>query len=256
MKEILHSKILGEGKPFLILHGFLGMGDNWKTLGNKFSENYQVHLIDQRNHGRSFHDDAFNYEILSNDLKEYIEYHNLEDAILLGHSMGGKTVMNFAVNYPEKVYKLIIADISPKKYPAHHQDILTALNAVDFEEQKSRKEIENVLEHYIPQYGVRQFLMKNIYRKTRDTFDYRFNLKVLTEHYNEVTVGFDSNEVFEGDTLFLRGEKSGYITFEDHFLISNYFPNSEIVTVKNAGHWLHADNPIDFYTETVSFLDK
>lgn len=256
METILHSKILGDGKPFLILHGFLGMGDNWKTLGNKFAKNYQVHLIDQRNHGRSFHDDTFNYEILSKDLNDYIERYNLEKVILLGHSMGGKTVMNFAIKYPEKVSNLIVADISPKKYPAHHQDILTALNAVDFEKQKSRKEIENVLEEYIPQYGVRQFLMKNIYRKTKDTFDYRFNLKVLTDKYEEVTVGLDSNEVFEGNTLFLKGEKSGYITFEDNFIISKYFPNATIITVKNAGHWLHADNPTDFYTETVSFLDK
>lgn len=256
MSEILHSKILGEGQPFIILHGFLGMSDNWKTLGNKFAEDYQVHLVDQRNHGRSFHSQDFNFQFLADDLLNYMNFHNIEKAILLGHSMGGKAVMNFAVKYPEKVEKLIVADISPKQYPAHHQDILVALNEVNFEEQKSRKEIEQVLERYILQYGVRQFLMKNVYRKTREDFDYRFNLKVLTENYEEIVVPLTPDARFDGETLFLSGANSGYITQDDEPIIKTHFPNSAIVTVKNAGHWLHADNPSDFYTETVSFLSK
>ncbi|MFT6756012.1 MAG: esterase, partial [Urechidicola sp.] len=162
--KILHSRVLGEGSPLVILHGFLGMGDNWKTLANKFAENYEVHLVDQRNHGRSFHSDEFSLEILVEDLWDYIAFHKLDTINLLGHSMGGKVAMLFASKYPERIQKLLIADISPRKYPAHHQDILTALNAVDFKIQSSREEIEKVLERYIPQHGVRQFLMKNITR--------------------------------------------------------------------------------------------
>ena len=256
MTEVLHSRILGKGKPFLILHGFLGMGDNWKTLGNKFAEDYEVHLIDQRNHGRSFHSENFNFELLAEDLLNYIHHYNLEEIILLGHSMGGKAAMLFAVKYPELVKKLLIADISPRIYPMHHQDILTALNDVDFDIQKSRNEIEEVLEKYIPQFGVRQFLMKNVTRNPKEGYKYRFNLKTLTDNYNEIVVGQPSDTQFDKKTLFLSGEKSGYIGIDDIPLIEMHFPNSTIVTVKNAGHWLHADNPTQFYDEVVSFLDK
>ncbi len=256
MSEILHSRILGEGTPLVILHGFLGMGDNWKTLANKYAENYQVHLVDQRNHGRSFHSDQFSLQLLVEDLWNYIEFHNLEKIHLLGHSMGGKVAMLFAAKYPQRLHKVIIADISPRKYPAHHQDILTALNAVDFKIQSSRKEIEEILEAYIPQHGVRQFLMKNITRVYKETFRYRFNLKSLTEDYQEITIGLSSEVVYDGETLFLRGDKSGYIGVEDEILINHHFSNAQIVTVKNSGHWLHADNPTDFYDEVVSFLGK
>lgn len=256
-ERLLHSRILGgEGEPLLILHGFLGMGDNWKTLGNKFSADYQVHLIDQRNHGRSFHSDDFDYELLVEDLVHYIHSHNLNQVNLLGHSMGGKAAMLFAVNYPEMVKKLIVADISPRYYPPHHQDILTALNAVDFSIQKSRSEIEEVMSEYIPEFGIRQFLLKNVKRDTKDSFAYRINLDSLTENYEEITVGLPPFAEFEGDTLFLSGEHSGYIGVDDTGLINAHFPKSAIVTVKNSGHWLHADNPVDFFDEVVRFLEE
>ena len=254
MAEILHSKILGKGAPFLILHGFLGMGDNWKTLGNKFAKNYEVHLIDQRNHGRSFHSDAFDYELLVDDLLSYIKQYNLENVTLLGHSMGGKTVMLFAVEYPELVENLLVADISPRYYPPHHHDILEALNSVDFSIQKSRSEIEEVIKEYVPQLGVRQFLMKNVQRKSKDEFAFRFNLESLTENYEEITVSLPSFVQFEGRTLFLSGENSGYIGQDDIALIHAHFPKAQIVTIKNGGHWLHADNPTDFYMEVINFL--
>ena len=162
---LLHSQIIGEGTPFVILHGFLGSGDNWKTLGNDFSEKgYQVHLVDQRNHGRSFHSDEFTYESMSEDLKHYCEEHQLKEIILLGHSMGGKTAMEFATTYPEKVSKLIVADIGPKSYPEHHQDILKALSSLNFDEITSRGEADEMLSQYIPHFGTRQFLLKNLYK--------------------------------------------------------------------------------------------
>lgn len=254
MNNILHSKILGEGKPLLILHGFLGMSDNWKTLGNKFAENYQVHLIDQRNHGRSFHSDEFNYEVLVEDLLQYMKHHNLEKVHLLGHSMGGKTVMFFAIEHPEKVEKLVVADIGPRYYSAHHHDILDGLNAIDMPKMTSRKEIEAILSHYISEIGVRQFLLKNVYRVSKDEFGFRFNLASLTENYDEIGIALPPLTSFEGETLFLRGENSGYIDDNDRNLIEAHFPNSEIVTVKSAGHWLHAENPSDFYDYVVKFL--
>jgi len=254
---ILHSQILGTGKPFVILHGFLGMSDNWKTLGMRWSEvGYEVHLLDQRNHGRSFHSDEFSYHVMVEDLKRYCEEHNLEEIILLGHSMGGKVAMQFAVTYPNKVSNLIIADISPKAYPSHHQDILKALHALDFTKIKSRGEADDALSEYIRDQGTRLFLLKNLYRNSNKEFALRINLPILSEKIEEVGVALPKNTVFEGHTLFLGGEKSGYIETMDELLIKKHFPNAEIKMISNAGHWLHAENPDDFYDATMSFLQN
>ena len=253
--QIVHSKIIGEGKPLLILHGYFGMGDNWKSHANKFAEDgFEVHLIDQRNHGRSFHSDDFNYELLVEDLLAYIEHHQLEKINLLGHSMGGKTVMLFAVEYPEYIDKLIVADISPKNYPPHHHDILNALNSVDFSIQNSRKLVDAKLAELIPQVGIRQFLLKNTYWREKGQIDFRFNLTSLTKNNIEVGAALPSFTVFEGDVLFLKGGNSDYITKEDVPLINVHFPKAIVKTITNAGHWLHAENPKDFYNEAIYFL--
>lgn len=252
--QILRSTIIGEGNPLLILHGYFGMSDNWRSLGNKFSENFQVHLIDQRNHGRSFHADEFDYEILAEDLYNYIQYHQLKKVSIIGHSMGGKVAMLFAVTYPEIAHKLIVADISPKFYKPHHQLILAALNSVNFKIHNTRKKVEDILKMDIKEPGVLQFLLKNVYRKTKDELAFRFNLESLTINNSEVGESLPSFTHFDGETLFLAGENSNYITKEDTSLIEAHFSNSKIVTVKNAGHWLHAENPVQFYTEVYSFL--
>ena len=254
--ELLHAVVLGEGEPLLILHGFFGMGDNWKTLANKFSEKYQVHIIDQRNHGRSFHSDAFTYELMVEDLLNYINHNKLEKVNILGHSMGGKTAMLFAVEYPEMVNKLIVADIAPKYYPTHHQFILEALNAVDFTKIKSRSEIDEIFKEYIPEMGIRMFLSKNVYRKTKDEFAYRFNLDSLTENVEEIGVALPSMTQFKGAALFLKGENSNYILQNDEALIQAHFPNSKIITIAKAGHWLHAENPVDFHNNVVEFIEN
>jgi len=252
---ILHSKILGTGAPLLILHGYFGMGDNWKSLANKFAENFEVHLIDQRNHGRSFHAYDFDYELLVEDLFKYIQHHDLEKVNILGHSMGGKVAMLFAVTFPEFVHKLIVADISPKYYKPHHQQILAALNAVNFGIQNTRSKIEDTLKVYIKDPGILLFLLKNVHRKSKDTYAFRFNLESLTLNNSEVGAALPSFTEFDGVTLFLRGENSNYITKNEEGLIAEHFPNAKIVTVKNAGHWLHAENPAQFYTEVVTFLN-
>lgn len=252
---MLHSKILGKGRPFLILHGYFGMGDNWKSLGNKFSEFYEVHLIDQRNHGRSFHADEFDYDVMVEDLYNYIEHHNLEDCILLGHSMGGKTAMLFAVEYPELIYKLLIADISPRVYKPHHNEILAALNSIDFSIQTTRQLVDEKLSHLISEVGVRQFLLKNVYWREKGQLDFRFNLSSLTENNSEIGAALPSFTSFNGSTLFLSGGNSGYITAEEEPIIRAHFPNSNIEVIPNAGHWLHADNPTSFYQHVVDFLN-
>ncbi len=254
--QLLHSLILGEGKPFLILHGFFGMGDNWRSLANNFAKHYQVHIIDQRNHGRSFHSDDFSYELMVADLFHYISHYNLENTLILGHSMGGKTAMQFAVEFPEKVDKIIVADIAPRFYVPHHQLIFEALNNINLNLVSSRQEIEEILKNYIDDSGVRQFLLKNVYRKSKTEFAYRFNLDSLIENVEEVGVGLPNFTEFDGETLFLKGENSNYILKEDESLIKSHFPNNRIVEISNAGHWLHAENPLDFYNEIMWFLKK
>lgn len=253
--NLLHSTIIGEGKPLLILHGYLGMSDNWKSLGNLFAENYEVHLIDQRNHGRSFHTYEFDYELLVADLLHYIKHFNLEKVNLLGHSMGGKVVMLFAAKYPQYVEKLIIADIGPKYYEPHHQEILAALNEVNFTIQNTRKKVEEVLRIYINNEGIIQFLLKNVYWKSKDELAFRFNLTSLTQNNAEVGEALPSFTIFEGETLFLKGENSNYITPNDTHLIEAHFPNYKLLTIANAGHWLHAENPEQFYSAVVGFLN-
>ena len=254
--QILHSRIIGEGKPLIIVHGYFGNGDNWKSIANKLSNSFQIHLIDQRNHGRSFHSDEFDYELMVEDLYNYIQHHQLEKVNLLGHSMGGKTVMLFAVEYQDLVDKLIVADISPRMYPPHHQDILEALNAVDFSIQNSRKLVDEKLAEKIPEVGVRQFLLKSVYWKEKGRLDFRFNLGSLTENNNEVGEALPSFTVFEGEVLFLKGENSGYISSNEEPIINAHFPNNKIVTIKNAGHWLHAENPVDFLKSLEVFLQS
>ena len=252
--EILHSTIKGEGIPLLILHGYFGMSDNWKSLGNQFSEDYQVHLIDQRNHGRSFHEDDFNYEVLVEDLYNYIQFHQLERVDIIGHSMGGKTAMLFAVTYPDLVEKLIVVDISPRQYQPHHNAILAGLNSIDFSIQNTRTLVDKKLTELIPEFGVRQFLLKNVFWKEKGQLAYRFNLESLTDNNPEVGEALPPFTVFEKETLFLKGDKSNYITENEEPIIDAHFPNSKIVEIKNAGHWLHAENPKQFYNEVCGFL--
>lgn len=252
---ILHSNIIGEGSPFIILHGFLGMGDNWKTLARQFSElNFEVHLVDQRNHGRSFHSSEFDYELMAEDLKNYCDENNLTDIILLGHSMGGKTAMTFATMFPEMVKKLMVADISPRYYPVHHDAILNGLSQLDFSEIKSRGQADEALSAYVDDVGTRMFLLKNLYWVEKGQLGLRINLPVLKENVSEVGEALATHAVFENETLFLRGDKSEYIGPSDEAIISRHFPNSKLVTISNAGHWLHAENPNAFYKAVIEFI--
>lgn len=254
--EKLHSKILGEGRPLLILHGFLGMSDNWKTLGRQYAEaGYQVHLIDQRNHGKSFWSSDFNYDFLAQDLAAYIKEHQLEKVNLLGHSMGGKTVMQFACNYVNHVNKVIVADIAPKYYPPHHSYILDALNTLDFSSITSRGNAEEQLSKHITEYGIRQFLLKNLFWKAKGQLAFRFNLDILTNRMEEVGENIGSTEIFNGPTLFLKGDKSEYVTKEDFTSIKQHFPLAQIESIENAGHWLHAENPKQFFSKSITFLE-
>lgn len=172
----------GQGQPLIILHGLFGQNDNWGTLGRQFAEQgFEVYLVDLRNHGLSPHSDVWNYQVMSDDILELINDNNLKQVILMGHSMGGKVAMQFAIQHPELLDKLIVVDIAPKYYPPHNLDVLNALNAVDFSIVKSRKEVESILSETLTDFGTKQFLLKNIYWKENTELDWRFNLKVITK---------------------------------------------------------------------------
>lgn len=260
--ELLHAQVIGEGKPFIILHGFLGMSDNWGTLGRRFGEEgYEMHLVDQRNHGRSFHSDEFNYESMVEDLKYYLDTNGLDKIILLGHSMGGKTAMQFAVKYPDRVEKLIVADIAPKEYPQHHQSILKGLSSLKFanpdleiEGISSRGEADKALSEYVAIRPVRQFLLKNLYWKSKGRLALRMNLPALIENIEEIGEGLANEAVYEGETLFISGGRSDYILPEDELLLKKHFPSFKLKRIEGVGHWLHAEKPEEFYDIVMGFL--
>jgi len=252
---MLYSKIEGSGKPLLILHGFLGMSDNWKTLGVQFStQGFQVHMLDLRNHGRSFQSDKFTYELMMQDVLHYCKEKNLNQIYLIGHSMGGKVAMNLAINYPELVTKLIVADIAPKYYKPHHQSILEGLNAVDFSLKPDRSQIEEILKVNIKDFGTRQFLMKSLYWKEPGMLSFRFNLNSFNKNIEEIGKALDFDKTFNKPTLFIRGGSSDYILDQDFEAINHHFKNSDIKTIPNVGHWLHAENPKEFFDITIDFF--
>lgn len=252
---ILHSQIIGSGRPLVILHGFLGMGDNWKSLALSIAEaGFQVHLVDQRNHGRSFHHPEFNYDLLTRDLKAYLVHHGLDQIVLLGHSMGGKTAMNFATQYCECITHLVVADIGPKEYPPHHQAILKGLNHLQQGAPSSRKAGESLLADYITEPGIRQFLLKNLYWAEPERLALRLNLEALTDHADQIGAGLDENASYPGPTLFLKGANSAYILPEDHPGIKRHFPQARVIEIADAGHWLHAENPRDFLSAMLAFV--
>ena len=255
MKDILYSNIEGEGEPLVILHGFLGMSDNWKTLGTRFAAaGFEVHMLDMRNHGRSFHSEDVAYSDMAADLQKYCEQHQLKDINLMGHSMGGKAAMFFATMHPEFIAKLIIADIAPKYYPPHHKEILDGLNAVDFTTKPDRGQVDEIMKGYVSDIGTRQFLMKNLYWKVPGQLAFRFNLDVFNRKQEELGQAVPETAEFNKPTLFLKGENSRYIYDTDFSLIKRIFPLSEVITISNAGHWLHAENPDDFYNAAITFI--
>jgi len=255
--KILHSNLIGNSKRDLfIIHGFLGMGDNWKTHANKIAKNdFRVHLIDLRNHGKSFWSDEFSFEIMVEDLYRYAKYYNIESFSLLGHSMGGNIGMLFAQKYPELLEKIIIVDIIPKQYKPHHETILNGLKSIDFNKIKSRKLVDIHLSKYISDERVRQFLLKNLYWVDKESLGLKFNIEVLFEFKDRLSIKLKKGINFDKPSLFLYGDSSTYVDKSDFPMLYSNFSNIEIIKVPSSGHWVHADNPSFFIDKTINFLN-
>ena len=254
----LNFRHYGTGQPVIILHGVFGISDNWVTIGRKLAEKFSVFIPDQRNHGKSPHSATFNYFSLSDDLLEFIQTHKLEKPVIIGHSMGGKVAMTFALEHPDMVEKLVVVDISPRKYPGRdvHFEMIEAMMAVDFDKVETRGEVEEQLKDSIPSKRIRLFVMKNLYRKTRSTFDWRLNLPALSANMDYVFDGVQSSDKYDGPALFIRGGKSDYIQDQDFPLIHKLFPQAHIETIEKASHWVHAEAPEELCALFSSFLGK
>ncbi len=252
----MHSVIIGEGRPLVILHGFLGMGDNWITLARRWSgAGFQVHLPDLRNHGKSFHSPDFDLETLKTDLQNYIDHHQLIQPHLAGHSLGGKIVMLDAQDMHSNRGKYLVFDIAPKAYPAHHRFIFEAIKKVDLNQFNNRIEIEKVFMKHIPNPAIVRFILKNLKREKTGRWSWKFNWPVLEKNMEKIGEAVEKQSVpVPVPILFLRGEKSPYITAEDIPGIKRIFPKAVIKTVPGAGHWIHAENPDFVYREVLNFL--
>ena len=250
----LHFNKYGEGKPMLIFHGLFGTGDNWTTHAKKWAEHgFSVYTIDQRNHGRSFHSDAMNYKLMCEDAIDFIASENLRDVILLGHSMGGKTVMHAAQEIEFLIDKLIVVDMGVKRYPRHHDAVFHALRSVPLNQIQSRAEAEEIFSKTTVDKATQLFLLKNLYWKEPGKLDWRFNLDALETHIDEILTEVPAGNPVQVPTLFIKGELSNYILNEDLTQLESYFPKVKLTEVKNSGHWPHAESPDFFFQEVLNF---
>lgn len=252
----LHFRKIGEGPALIIIHGLFGMLDNWMTIARKLSETYTVYLVDQRNHGKSPHSDEFDYYLMAEDLEEMMDEWNLEEVHILGHSMGGKTAMQFAVRNAASVKSLTVVDIAPKDYPRGHDEIFEAFESVDLAALESRKQAEAQMSEVLDDRSVQLFLLKNLDR-SGDQYKWKPNIPVIKEQYDNIIVNSLSPwESYDGPTLFIKGARSErYVEEEDLPTIEGFFPAYEL-TVLDAGHWVHAEKPKELLETVEKFLGK
>lgn len=238
----------------VIMHGLFGSLDNWAGIAAQLSDAFSVFLLDLRNHGRSPHVPEISYPAMAGDLLEFLDQQGIFEAHILGHSMGGKVAMQFAGSYPERVSRLVVADIAPKAYPPHHKEIFEALHAIDLDSLESRQQAQQQLEARIPQPSVVQFLLKNLGRDEQQRFRWKFNLDAISRHYGQILGNVSIAHPYEGLTCFIAGEKSNYIQPEDRPVILSHFPAAQIEYLAGAGHWVHADAPEQFTGIVRNFL--
>jgi pimeloyl-ACP methyl ester carboxylesterase len=252
----LHFEAVGEGSPLLILHGLLGSAENWRSMSRSFGAHYKVFAVDLRNHGRSPHSDNFDYDVMAADVRKFIERQALDRVRLLGHSIGGKAAMRFAVDYSARVDRLVIVDIAPKPYEPSQRNLLETLRALDLSRYKSFGDADAALAAEIPSRSLRRFLLKNLARDENGGLRWRIHLEAIYRNYDKLTRELAVERTFDKPTLFIRGGRSHYIEDNDAPSIRQIFPKAEIVIVPEAGHWVHVDAPAEFYQTVVNFFNR
>ena len=250
----LYFKESGQGRAVILLHGLFGSSDNWHHIALKLAEEFHVFSVDQRNHGQSPHNGEMNFPVMAGDVNEFMMARGLETAVVIGHSMGGKTAMQFALQFPARVEKLIVSDMAPRAYAPAHEKIFAALLALDLKSFSTRQQIEDALAPEIPNLVLRRFLLKNLGRNSTGEFFWKINLRGLLENYPQLRQPISAPAPFVKPTLFIRGGKSNYINPEDEPLMRKLFPRSDVKTVAAAGHWVHADAPEIFLGLVLDFL--
>lgn len=250
----LFYRAFGNGDPLIILHGLFGSSDNWQTLAKKFAEDFRVFTVDLRNHGRSFHHDEFDYDVMMHDVENLINDIGLEKVSLMGHSMGGKLSMNYTLNHPEKVENLIVVDIAPRRYQVLHDGIIKALKSLNLSEFEKREEVDTALSDMLQNFSVRQFLLKNLVRKSKGGFYWKINLDVIDRNIQNLVAEINSEHPYNGNTLFIAGDKSDYIRPVDEEQILELFPSAKIKYLPGTGHWVHAQAPELLYKTVIDFL--
>lgn len=251
----LFFRELGQGQPMIIMHGIFGSSDNWLTQAKILSEKYRVITLDLRNHGQSPHDDTFDYSSMANDLLLFVQEHNLQNPIVIGHSMGGKVAMNFAVAHPDMLERLIVVDIAPRPYNLEHYVIMDGLKAIPIASISSRNEADDALAAYVPEPDVRQFLLKNLQRKPEGGFSWKLNLPVIDKNLSNIGLDLQFSGTFDKPTLFIRGERSKYVRDEDIPRIKEIFPQATVETLAT-GHWVQAEKPKEFVEIVLKWLTQ
>lgn len=250
----LNFKVFGQGEALIILHGLFGSLDNWVSHARTLSKQFTVFIIDQRNHGNSPHADTWSYELMAEDLYGFMVEQGIPQAHILGHSMGGKTAMQFAAWYPELILKMIVLDMAPKAYEPHHTQILKGLSSLPILEIQNREEADQFLKQYIPEESVRLFLLKGLKRNNGGGFRWKFNLDVINKLYVDILKELDISDPVDIPTFFLSGQRSEYLLPEDHQAIEELFTKVRFQAIPNAGHWVHAEQPEAFIAACFDFL--
>lgn len=251
----LHHSIVGDGFPVLVLHGLFGSGTNWRSFARALADRWELHLLDLRNHGQTAHTDSMSYPEMANDLGAYMDEKNIDTAYVVGHSMGGKVAMRFALESPDRVRRLVVVDIAPTDSAHDHLPFLTAMQNLDLDGIERREQASRALSKAIPDAGVRQFLLQNLVSGT-DGYQWRINLDGLKSNLPGLH-GFPLDGIdghFAGPALFVRGRMSDYIPESAYSEIRRLFVNADIVTIEDAGHWVHAERPAAFLCAVEGFL--